>query len=498
MESVLSPEQRALATEMLAYFVVDGKSAAEVATAGQLELFARLVFKVSNRQHIQTLTQYGKSLFTALACIILTGLDPDHGDKVIVGAPTEEKAKIIMHYYTEHLGDSPHFAPLLSADTKVERLRQETTKDTLVLKNAGMMQVFTLKAGDSQKGFEAAMGQGGDVVIMDEACLIPDTIESTTIRMIAGRKHGMYVKIGNPFYTRTHFQKTFRDPRWLKLIIDWHQALREGRITQDYIDEVRDKPFFNVLYECKFPEDATFDKRGYLALYRETALDAAYIEEPLPMIGEKHIGVDISHGGANYSTIVLRGMNQARLMFKHQTEDELILLTEVEKIAKANSVPLSDRFIHFDKTGAAALCGRANEIWAMYDGRPNNFGVTVGEKCDPERRADGEVIIDEKTSKPIFFFLNKRAQLAWRGKDWVGRGGKVFPRPEFDDMLSLRYKAQSDRKIKLKSKDEMADEGIESPDVADAFNLTFDERPRHSLQIEYRQQEEAPMTGFGV
>lgn len=483
---------------MLCLFTIGGISADIVATEGQLELFGRLVFKVSKRQHIQTLTQYGKSLFTALACIILTALD-EHGDKVIVGAPTEAKAHIIMRYYTEHLGDSPLFSPLLSADTKVERLRLETTKDSLILKNGGMMQVFTLKAGNSTKGFEAAMGEGGDDVIMDEACLIPDVIESTVIRMVAGRPDGMYVKIGNPFYTRTHFQKSFRDPLYLKLVIDYVQAIKEGRMTQAFIDEVKSRPFFDILYECKFPNDRQIDNKGYSPLYLEALIDGAYLPDRLPFIGEKHIGIDVSHGGANFSTIVLRGHNQASLEFRERTEDELILLTQVETIARRHGVPLSSKFIHFDKIGSAALCARANELWPFApNGDQNAFGVNVGEQADPETLPSGEPMIDERTQKPVRIFINKRAQLAWKGHEWVHRGGKLYPQVAFDDLLGLRYKIQSDKKIKLKSKEDMAEEGIASPDVADAFNLTFDFKPRLYNTTQVQQVADEPMSAFGV
>ena len=37
----------------------------------------------------------------------------------------------------------------------------------------------------------------------------------------------------------------------------------------------------------------------------------------------------------------------------------------------------------------------------------------------------------------------------------------------------MRWKTQSDKKVKIKTKEEMRDDGIESPDVADAFMLTF-------------------------
>lgn len=500
METALSPQQTVLARKLLRLFKINGIRADLVATPGQVELFGRIIFKVSLRQLIITETQYGKSLFVAFAVIILIGLDKVQGDKVIVVAPTDDKAHIIMRYVTEHLGDSPLFAPLLSADTKVEKLRQTTTKDALVLKNGGMLFVFTANAGDSKKGIEAAMGEGAEDVILDEGCLVPDPHEATIFRMIIGRKEGMYVKIGNPFYRGTHFQRSYRDPNYLKLVIDCHQAKREGRITQEVLDEARSKPFFDILYECKFPTEQQLDAKGYTILVKEALLDIAYLVTPLPLMGEKHIGADVAHGGANFSAIVVRGTNQAKLAFKAQTADELILLTEIEKIARKEGIPLCDRHIHGDKIGSAALWSRANELWPIctIHNHTNSFGVNVGERADPEVSPAGEPMLDEKTGKPVILFINKRAQLAWRMAEWLSRGGKVSPKPEFDELVHYRYKIQSDKRIKLKGKDEMAEEGIPSPDVGDALCLTFDTKPKLALASRFTQEPELPMTSFGI
>ena len=43
----------------------------------------------------------------------------------------------------------------------------------------------------------------------------------------------------------------------------------------------------------------------------------------------------------------------------------------------------------------------------------------------------------------------------------------------FDELNAIRWKTQSDKKIKIKPKEEMREEGVESPDVADALMLTF-------------------------
>lgn len=513
MEHILTDDQYDNALELLHLFKIDGKPADEIATPGQVELFGRIVFRMSLRQFIMTETQYGKSLFVALACIILTALvdldSDDVGEKVIVGAPTEEKAMIIMRYYNQHLGDSPLFAPLLDASTKIERLTQSATKDALVLKGGGMMFALTLNATNGVKGFEAAMGEGSDVVILDEACLVPDTIEATVFRMIVGRPHGMYVKIGNPFYRGTHFQKASRDPAYLKLIIDYNTAIVEGRISHATVDEARTKPYFDILYECKFPGEQQQDKKGYTILYKEQQMDIAYMENEMPLIGEKHIGIDVSGGGANFSTIVVRGTNMAKLVFRQQTEDPLILITESERVAKEYGVVYDDKHVHVDKTGAIALCARMNELHPFRnDGSTNNFGTTVGEKAEPEVFPNGETQIDERSGKPVVLFINKRAQLAWRGAQWVQGGGKFYKYlPQgappmqglpFDDLLVSRYKIQSDKKIKLKGKDEMADENIPSPDCGDAFNLTFDYKPKLSNNFTQKQPEYEPMTNFGL
>jgi len=43
----------------------------------------------------------------------------------------------------------------------------------------------------------------------------------------------------------------------------------------------------------------------------------------------------------------------------------------------------------------------------------------------------------------------------------------------WQDLLDVKYKIQSDRRVKIKGKDEMLKDGVLSPDVADALSLTF-------------------------
>lgn len=71
-------------------------------------------------------------------------------------------------------------------------------------------------------------------------------------------------------------------------------------------------------------------------------------------------------------------------------------------------------------------------------------------------------------------FLNKRAEMYWRLREWILRGGVIIEDKELKkQLLSIKYRAELSGKIKIMSKDEMRKEGIPSPDKADGAALTF-------------------------
>jgi hypothetical protein len=108
--------------------------------------------------------------------------------------------------------------------------------------------------------------------------------------------------------------------------------------------------------------------------------------------------------------------------------------------------------IYVDKVGIGkGVYDRLNEIPEL-EGRV--IGVMGGEQAEQ---------FDE--------FFNKRAEMFWRQKEWLNVG--VLEGSDWIDLLDVRYKIQSDKKVKIKSKDEMLKDGVQSPDVADALSLTF-------------------------
>ena len=71
-------------------------------------------------------------------------------------------------------------------------------------------------------------------------------------------------------------------------------------------------------------------------------------------------------------------------------------------------------------------------------------------------------------------FVNKRAEMYWRTREWILRGGKLERHEDWAQLTQVKYKvADSSGKLKIMSKEEMLRDGIDSPDVADSLMLTF-------------------------
>jgi len=104
---------------------------------------------------IESSTQYGKSLTVALACVFIACVQ---NELVAVVAPNAEKAKIIMRYFIEHLGDSVLFYSQLEVGTRLERLKKEESKERIMLREGGGIYVLSTNERNVLKSFESAMG----------------------------------------------------------------------------------------------------------------------------------------------------------------------------------------------------------------------------------------------------------------------------------------------------------------------------------------------------
>src|SRR3989344_2121518 len=219
--------------------------------------------------------------------------------------------------------------------------------------------------------------------------------------------------------------------------------------------------------------------KGYYPLIYEKDLESAYIDS-LPPIGERRLGVVLAGGNRNYSAIVFRAKNVAKVLYYEMTDDITIIATKVIELAKEHNVLLSDNRIFIDKVGSGQeLCERIKQyVTDAYQHGAKDYrqyyGINMGDAplSDKER------------------YVNHRARTYWRLAEWIKKGGKLLGRPIFDDLLSIVYTEQPDTRIRIIDKEKLMEEGIDSS-IPDALALTIVTDKEREYQP-YIEEKETP------
>jgi hypothetical protein len=458
-------DERDICISLLGNFNIEGRKAREVISEGQLIIFWAIVFRHYEYIQIIACTQYGKSLIVALACIIVSCIQ---GELIPVVAPKKEQAKKIMRYYIEHIDDSPLFSSLLEKKDRIDMLRQEASKDRIVLRNGGGLFALSVEARSVIHGVKAAMGEGGRIVIQDESALIPDEIEATIFRMIAGKQkigderlQSCYIKIGNPFYNN-HFKRSWKDSDYFKIFIDCFQALKEGRYTREFLDKALKLPLADILYKCKFPDENEADPRGYRKLLNSREQEEMFCHsKPILKRNGKKLGVDVARGG-NWTTFIIRGIGEksglprAYIKRKLKTRNIMTIATEIKVICKEEHIDYFDVFVDVVGVGAGVADRLEEDDIYVNSCRANDRPSDEGSNLYVNVKAEANFMVRRMLTE---------------------QGGKVYGR-EFVEVDEIRWKIASggDGKIQMESKDDLLARGVASPDFWDGLCFTYYER----------------------
>lgn len=434
-------------------------------TLGQTQIFNAVYDLNISRVVVKATTQYGKSETVSLALIMLLMNIPI---KILIIAPMAEQAKIIMGYLIQHLFDNSFFMKAIEYDEveMLERLKRERSKNRITFTNGSEVFILTANVKELAKEAKSLMGFGADLVVVDESSLIPDTMFSKILRMIGGVKRGKLVQLGNPF-ENNHFGRAFDSPRYLKISIDWRQALAEGRITQEFLNEARETMSeldWTIFYECKFPEAGAED----------ALIPRDWIEKAVNQSGcggdHRQTGLDVARFGRDKTVLIPRKGGEVVKIYETEKMDTMevvgwtrgILDDFVPDVHCTDSIGIGsgvhDRLLEIQEGGEVD--------WTDTEIVP----VNVGES--PTGYIDN---IDAKDK-----FYNLRAQIFWHLRkmfkpDSNGHSQISIPNdPELKKQLEeIRYKYSSERKIKIEAKDEMKKRLGVSPDKADALALAF-------------------------
>lgn len=361
-----------------------------------------------------------------------------------------------MGYLIDHVFDQPFFLERLELDaaTKLDKLRRERSRDNLTFKGGGGVKTLTLDARNGKRSIEAAMGFGGNRLVLDESSLIDDPLYATVKRMLGGFPYAdtFLLEIGNPFY-RNHFHRTWQSDRYFKLFIDYKIALEEGRYSPEFISEMREEAFFDVFYECRFPDEDVIDERGYRVLVTNDQLDQAWTDAVQDGVQDGlKLGIDVGAGG-DENVIVLRSPDAAWVESHNRSNDTMTNVTETIRIMEEYGVRPEDVFI--DDIGV----GRGPSDRLKELGYEVN-GVAVGEKPQDATK-----------------YKNIKAEAYWNARSWLLAGGKLVRHDKLRQLAQIKYKTSTDKVLQIEPKEELKKRTGKSPDYAEAFMLTHVQAP---------------------
>lgn len=410
-------------------------------------------------------SQYGKSLGISLGALVRVVALPL---KLKIVAPSKAKSRIIMDYIIGHIFDHPLLVSQLQYEGKLDYLHQERNKDHLSFRRGGEIKILTADARNKRAVGQAVLGEGGDIVILDESSLIDDDLYAMIFRMIGGRKDACLIELGNAI-RRNHFYRSMTsDPDYHKIWIDYKVALTEGRFDEDYIEKARKLKFFDRLYECKFPDETAEDEKGYQDLLTYDAIDRAMTAGRLPASDEvrdqlklirykfnskgqvkieskeelkargidspdiadacsltfaisiaavaRCLGVDVGAGGCE-SIYALRAEGKISLVSRDNIKDMMAIAGKIKKMAEDLKVPAGQ--VGIDTIGIGkGVCDRL---------------IEQGFNCVPVNNAEAAVDVAYKFTPQgqkvkHTDFSNKRAEIYWRLKEFVE--GEIGPKAD--------------------------------------------------------------------
>lgn len=452
--------KRLIAKEVCRHYFKDEFGEPFDLTDGQADIFNLIFLKEYPRNQVIAPTQYGKSDTISMALLIRSVL---MSEQWAIVSGSQDQAQIIMNHLIRHVFDHPVFYTQLETDPHMplDRIKRERSKKHLNWKKGGEVRTYSADSRNQKARTTALTGFGAANVIGDESSLIPDDLQVMIDRMLGKAPawhpsglQGFLLKIGNPF-NRNHFLKTWRSDQFKKVFIDYHQAIREGRYTEAFVEEMRGKPWFEVLYECLFPPEQAVDDKGWRLLLTEEQIEKAMLDpkEAIAPKGAPRLGIDVAGGGANETVFTLRYDNVARILETNHDPDTMANAKKADNYAKQYDVPAES--ISIDDNGV----GNGASYRLIEMGQEGLDMVKAGGRATEHDR-----------------FRNQRSERLWYMGEWIKGGGKLIRHDGWYELGILRYKEDTNSRIAFEPKEELRKRGIPSPDKADSLSFTFGDK----------------------
>jgi len=415
----------------------------EYPTPSQCLIMKKILFHGCRRLLLNCFTRFGKSHAMGILANLYVILNRNRRVNII--GPQWSQTYIIRKVAAKFLARSRTLKTVAHFSTQKEDGDVEASKKRQTFKNG--CEIATL--GVQGKG-EQAMGEGGDLNIVDELALIsPTTFRERVFRLLGDNpEESIMVGLFNPWGTDNIAADLWENPRWEQFHIDWRQGIKEGRITQDYVDEQKElltNIEFCVLFDSKFPKQ-TIDTIVTAAKVREA------MKRNIKLRGKPdiEIGVDVARFGNDKTVIACRIGYKLWHIEKHSKEDTMQTAGRISKLVRQFVDEGYEVRVSIDDTGIGG--GVTDRLTELHSHEAEIAPIINGSSAFNSER-----------------FFNRITELWF----WVGKNIDKLDLCEDADLvfeLSKRhYKLRSDgKKLWIEDKETFKKRIGKSPDVADA------------------------------
>lgn len=203
-------------------------------------------------------TRYGKSYSLAIPALMFASIDDK---EVSIVASDSNKSTIILNKISDHLknADGVITNGLIAKSEALDKLTQQISKSGLGWQKGGSIKPYSVNEHLKNKTIRGSgfIGIGGDVILIDEACLISDENLSVIMRSRIEKPDTKLIMITNP-HQKNLVSRLYDDPETFVIHINDQTAIEEGRFTQKDLDEAskgmtqRD---INVYFKCLWQDD---------------------------------------------------------------------------------------------------------------------------------------------------------------------------------------------------------------------------------------------------
>lgn len=294
---------------------------------------------------------------------------------------------------------------------------------------------------------------------------------------------------GNPTVSSGYFFQAFRDPEFVKFHWNTEELAKKypGRhISLKFAERIarkwgRDSDVFRIRVLGEFPlaDGDSIIPRSWIEAARGRAVE--------PMGIKPVWGLDVARYGDDLTALVKRRGN--------------FLLEPPQKWAKADTMQTAGRVIA-EYTDAVENGDDPETIYVDVIG----VGAGVVDRLREQGIPVQGVNVSESPAVKERY-INLRAELWFRARDWFEARDCVIPEAGgevmqdlVDELSAVKFEIKSNGKTQAESKDDMKKRGLMSPNLADAFIMTFagvDLRTELTLETSRRKRYDSATDRWG-